>query len=222
MKRLKRINKNEVEAPTENKPKKMKCEEPSNKAKNFLKIVADRQEAIDKKIKRLEGSFFGKPVNELILGEERDVWVPYGYFVYKYEVGSKLGGLLKMGKRTGKVHIIYDMNERHCFQYDEKESGELPIVRGNVPTDSGDIIKLKISKNDIKTDVEDYIQYKIMYKTFGCKADLTLEENIIFYRPAVELEVFFRGKNRNLRYAYLDEYAVENEHILGMKYRLKH
>ena len=33
-------------------------------------------------------------------------------------------------------------------------------------------------------------------------------------------EIIYKGKYPNMRYAYLDEFAVESEHVLGLKYRV--
>lgn len=190
-------------------------------AKYYMPVTADRQTAIDEKIRTVQGSIFGRPVNKIEIGTIRDVWVPYGYFVYDYEVGSGKG--LFKAKRSGQVHIIYDMNERHCMQYDEKESGALPLKKKDLSEDNRVFLKAAADhRSGILRDVEDYVQMKIMYKTFGHKGDIKLVKQVDFYRPAVELEVFFKGRNRNIRFAYLDEYAVKSEHILGMKYRITH
>lgn len=34
------------------------------------------------------------------------------------------------------------------------------------------------------------------------------------------MEIIYKGKYPNMRYAYLDEFAVESEHVLGLKYRV--
>lgn len=219
MKRLDNKADNKLQQTDNKRPKEQK--EKSKGPKNFLEIVADRQEAIDKKIERIEGRILGMRVNKLDIGSVQDVWVPYCVLKYDYEIpGGK--GLKRAAHRKGKVYIIYDLNEEHAFQYDQIESGELPIVRASVPVKEGDrVIKIKKSDKELDEEVRDYIQMKIMLKTYGHAANLTLKEKTVFYRPAVELEVMFKGRNRNLRYAYLDEYAVTNEHILGMKYRLK-
>lgn len=186
----------------------------------YMPITADRQQAIDDKLKRLQGNIFGKPINKLDVGTVRDVWVPYGYFIYDYEVGGDKG--LFKRKREGQVYVIYDMNERHCIQYDEKESGPLPLERKDFSNEKWPSLKVGIGSKQIFADVEEYIQMKIMYKTFGRRGKLKLVKHVDFFRPAVELEIFFKGENRNIRFAYLDDYAVKNEHILGMKYRITH
>lgn len=225
MKRLgePRIEKDESqETKKETKKLKKKPQPQENKGpKNFLEKVMDREEAIQKKIEMVEGKILGFKVNKLDVGEITDVWVPYCVFKYDYHI-AKTSNIIKGGHRTGTVYIIYDLNEEHCFQYDQVETGELPIVRGSVPVREGEkVIPYKKSDKELDEEVRDFIQRKIMFKTFGHSADLTLKEQTVFYRPAVEIEIFFKGMNRNLRYAYLDDYAVKNEHILGMKYRLK-
>ena len=217
MKKLKEtINKQKTEEKQAADPKKKSGK---SSMAYYMPVVADRPESIDAKLKKLQGSFFGKPVNKVDVGTLRDVWVPYGYFVYDYEVGGK--GLLK-AKRSGQVHIICDLNEKHCMQYDEKESGDLPLERKDFAEDDWTIIKSEMSERKATEFVEEFIQMKVMYRTFGRRGTIKPVKSIIFLRPAVEMEIFFRGVNRNIRYAYLDSYGVKSEHILGLKYRLTH
>ena len=141
MKKLKEtINKQKTEEKQAAAPKKKSGK---SSMAYYMPVVADRQESIDAKLKKLQGSFFGKPVNKVDVGTLRDVWVPYGYFVYDYEVGGK--GLLK-AKRSGQVHIICDLNEKHCMQYDEKESGDLPLERKDFAED--DVQDFRAQRDD--------------------------------------------------------------------------
>ncbi len=201
-------------------PKKAKDKPDKNSMAYFMPVKMDRQEAIDAKLKNIQGSFFGRPINKIKVGSMTDVWVPYSYFVYSYEIG-KGGGKLNT-RRSGKVHIIYDMNEKHCIQYDEIEEGPLPVEKKDTSAGERMIIKVDRDKEKMFDIVEDYIQRQIMYKTFARKAKVKCIKHFEFYRPAVMLEVFFKEKNRNIRFAYLDSYAVKSEHILGMKYRITH
>ena len=211
---MKRLGKAPVKAKAEPAKK-------TNGPRNYLEIVVDREEAIRKKIERVEGRILGFKVNKLEVGEITDVWVPYCLLKYDYHI-SKTSNFIKGGHRTGTVYIIYDLNEEHCFQYDQVETGELPIVKSSIPLkENQKVLKYKKTEKELDAEVRDFIQMKIMLKTFGHSAELTLKEQTVFYRPAAEIEIFFKGRNRNLRYAYLDEYAVTNEHSLGMKYRLK-
>lgn len=200
--------------------KKPKKRQSKGKTFYYMPIKADRQEAIDAKLKFIQGSFFGRPINKVNVGEITDVWVPYSYFVYSYEIGKE-GGKLGM-RRAGKLHIIYDMNEKHCIQYDEIEEGPLPVEKKDFSDEEWPIIKVDHDKDRIFEQVEDYIQRKVMYKTFARRGRIKCIEHFEFLRPAVMLEVFFKEKNRNIRFAYLDSYAVKSEHILGMKYRITH
>ena len=204
MKKLKEtINKQKTEEKQAAAPKKKSGK---SSMAYYMPVVADRQEAI-----------FGKPVNKVDVGTLRDVWVPYGYFVYDYEVGGK--GLLK-AKRSGQVHIICDLNEKHCMQYDEKESGDLPLERKDFAEDDWTIIKSEMSERKATEFVEEFIQMKVMYRTFGRRGTIKPVKSIIFLRPAVEMEIFFRGVNRHIRYASLDSSGVPSGHLLGLPYRL--
>lgn len=184
------------------------------------KQVADRQEAIDSKLKLLRGSIFGRPIVKFDIGTVRDVWVPYCYLEYDFHVERsvmfKRRGLVK----EGKVAVVLDVNEMHPFQYDIYESGELPLVKGSPDTENREMIKTENSFHDMDEKSREYIQFKIMKKFYGRNGELDLVVQKLFYRPAVEMEIIYKGENSNLRYAYLDEFAVENEHVLGLKYRV--
>ncbi len=184
------------------------------------KQVADRQEAIDSKLKLLRGSIFGRPIVKFDIGTVRDVWVPYCYLEYDFHVERsvmfKRRGLVK----EGKVAVVLDVNEMHPFQYDIYESGELPLAKGSPDTENREMIKTENSFHDMDEKSQEYIQFKIMKKFYGRNGELDLVVQRLFYRPAVEMEIIYKGENSNLRYAYLDEFAVENEHVLGLKYRV--
>lgn len=216
---MKRLDEHSREKITTNEKADPEKKSLSNSGIFCLPIVMNRQEAIDKKIERLQGKILGWSINKLTIGKMRDVWVPYGYYIYHFEIGKK-SGPIKL-HRDGELHIIYDMNERHCVQYDQEDGkGPLQLKKRNFEGDERPLLKSQADKEQAMKDVESYIQRKIMAKTFGKSGDLKLKKHIQFYRPAVELEVFFKNENCNIRYAYLDEYAVTSEHILGMKYRI--
>lgn len=187
----------------------------------YAPIAVDREEAIEKKLQRLRGNFFGKPIAKFEVGNIRNVWIPYCYVVYDFSVGG-VKGVLKMAKKTGEVAVVFDMNEEHIFQYDIYESGHLELKKGSIDESKASIIKTKITDKDILKKIEEYIQYKVLIKSYASKGEIKFKMQKKFFRPAVEIEVIYKGRNSNLRYAYLDEYGVENEHVMGLKYRLNH
>lgn len=184
------------------------------------KQVADRQEAIESKLRLLHGSIFGKPMMKFDIGRVTDVWVPYCYLEYDFRVERNILFKKKGLTKEGKVAVVLDVNEMHPFQYDIYESGQLPLVKGKLDTAKRTVIKTANTLSDMESRAEDYIQFKIMKKFYGRNAALFLSSEKIFYRPAVEMEIIYKGKYPNMRYAYLDEFAVESEHVLGLKYRV--
>lgn len=185
------------------------------------KQVADRQEAIDSKLKLLRGSIFGKPIIKFDIGAVRDVWVPYCYLEYDFHVERSVMFKKKGLVKEGKVAVVLDVNEMHPFQYDIYKSGELPLIKGVPETGNREIIKTENSFHDMDEKSQEYIQFKIMRKFYGRNGKLDMAKCRFFYRPAVELEIIYKGENSNMRYAYLDEFAVESEHVLGLKYRVE-
>ena len=101
--------------------------------------------------------------------------------------------------------VVLDVNEMHPFQYDIYESGELPLIKGVPETGNREIIKTENSFHDMDEKSQEYIQFKIMRKFYGRNGKLDMAKCRFFYRPAVELEIIYKGENSNMRYAYLDE-----------------
>lgn len=187
----------------------------------YTRVAVDRQEAVDKKIRLLHGSFFGRPIVKFELSQMKDVLVPYCYLVYHFQ--TERGTLLRKNgvEKTGDVGVIFDLNECHPFQYDIYESGDIALVRNCKDSDKCTTLGRKASEKEMTEQSEGYIQDKIMKRFYGRPGQLKLKKKQYFFRPAVELEVTYRNGAVNKRYAYLDDFGIQNEHILGLKYRVE-
>lgn len=190
---------------------------------NFLHtdLVRNSEEAVEEKLKLLHGSFFGKPLIKFEVNSIRNVWVPYCYLVYHYTLGSSALLKKKGNVREGKVAVVFDLNERHPMQYDIYESGDLKFV-SKKSKDDRQLINTDMADREILNQTEQHIQMRIMKRFYGRQGDLKLIDKQNFFRPAVELEVIYKNKNLNKRYVYLDEFGIQSEHILGLKYRVEH
>jgi hypothetical protein len=74
---------------------------------------------------------------------------------------------------------------------------------------------------EVREYSETFIQNKILRRLYAAAGELELEDEIPFYRPARRIGIRYRGSETvNERFAYLDAYGVENEHILGLKVRM--
>ena len=195
-------------------------EKPDPQLEFYTKQVLDRREATENKLKLLHGSFFGRPIMKFQVGRVTDVWVPYCYLEYDFYVERNIAFRKKGLEKRGEVALVFDMNEMHPFQYDLHEAGPLPLFRGKLDTKGRTVLSCSNSFREVEAKAEDHIQYRIMKKFYGRNGDLTLKTWKKFFRPAVEMEIIYKGNNSNLRYAYLDEFGVESEHVLGLKYRV--
>lgn len=184
-------------------------------------ITQSPEAAVDKKIKQLQGSILGRPIVRLNVECMRDVWVPYCYLIYHFRAERhiifKKNGL----EKTGEAGVVFDLNEAHPFQYDIYESGD-PILTKNTSDKKQRIrMEAQIPTPELLKQAEEYIQDKIMKRFYGAEGELTLKKKQNFFRPAVELDILYRQKNKNKRYVYLDDFGVQSEHILGLKYRVE-
>lgn len=184
-------------------------------------VVRDRNTAIQEKVKQLHGSIFGKPLINFEIRSERNVWVPYCYLVYHYSLDGKaiLGRTFK--PREGEVAVIFDLNEVHPMQYDIYESGDIKLVN-KANGKEYEVMEPNVSQDEMLIKAEEHIQFKIMKRFYGKSGKLKLKKKEMFYRPAVELEVIYKNGCPNMRYVYLDEFGIQSEHILGLKYRVEH
>lgn len=196
------------------------CLQTAGDVQFFTQIVHSRNEAVESKLKLLRGSFFGRPMVKFEVKSMSDVWVPYCYLEYDFSVERKIMFKQKGLMKTGTVGLVFDLNEMHPFQYDLLESGALPLKKGRLNQEQRKMLKSSHSLCEVKAKAEDYLQFRVMKKFYGTEAQLYLKKEQPFFRPAVEIEVLYKGKNTNFRYAYLDEFAVESEHVLGLKYRV--
>lgn len=185
-------------------------------------IVREREKAIEEKLKLLHGSIFGKPIIKFEMSSMRDVWVPYCYLVYHYDIGRNAYFMKKRSAREGEVAIVFDLNEEHPMQYDIYENGDLKFLKSKSQEKGRTIINTNISGKEVMRQAEQHIQMKIMKRFYGKQGDLKLIGKKDFFRPAVELDIIYRGENVNKRYVYLDEFGIQSEHILGLKYRVEH
>ena len=186
-----------------------------------MPVTVDRDEAINAKLKLLQGRIFGKPIVKFKVGATRNVLIPYSYIVYNLTpTRSKLLGAQNKNADR-KICVVFDINEKHAMQYDVYESGELEMVNKNF-NNEWEIIDTDLSKDEILEKVEDYINFNIVKRFYGGKAEIKFVSKKDFYRPAVEIDVIYRKNNLNKRYAYLDGFGIQSEHILGLKYRVEH
>jgi hypothetical protein len=191
------------------------------RAARCLPVERNAEEAVKEKLSSLSGSVFGKPMIRFTVGSMHKVWAPYAYIVYGFST-AKPGTKAGAKTRTGEIALVYDRNEAHPFQYDVYEDGHLRLDKGLPAEEGWTLLPPAISVDDMKEKAEDYVRYKILLKSYATTGALTLHRISFFYRPAVEMEVIYKDRNRNLRYAWLDKYSVQNEHVSGIKHRLHH
>ena len=203
------------------KPPKNITEEDKIKGqdKNCMPAVMKRQEAIDAKMKFMQGSIFGRPVVKMDILEERDVIIPYYYLKFHLHVDRKTA--LKNLDKDLDVELIYDSNEQHPMQYDSLEDGKLPLRSSFGDGAKRELMDVKPDKDLMLARCEDFIQRKVARRFYGREGTVKLLEMEKFYRPAVELLVAYKNGKQNIKYAYLDGFGIKSERIQGLKYRVE-
>lgn len=185
--------------------------------------VTTEAEAMEKKQKLLNSKIFGlfSPVNYQLLSA-RKVYVPYELLIFSYEVNRKEkntdGNKKSFFYRSGKIGIVYDLNERHAFHFDLSEEIEWAIK--DIDELDGEILPDICTREEIQESCLHTIRWKVLNRTYRNVSDISLTERHKFYRPACEMKFECREKEF-IKYAYLDAYGSENEHISGLKVRLQ-
>ena len=169
----------------------------------------------------LQPKLFGVNLGKLNICGMRKVWVPYSLYELSYYVDrSSMISRRKTFDKSGKLHFIYDHNEAHQFQFDMEEDDKLDLVK--IPDFPGDREVLEKTKqpHEVKADLIEHSRERVLRRIYGVSSNVTLSQETAFYRAAVEIQIDY-GKGINYRYAYLDDYGVSNEHMIGLRYRMK-
>lgn len=202
-------NKKKQKTKQNSEPEGMKC----------LAAVIPRDVAMQEKLKLLRGSFFGKPMVHVEVASERDVMIPCYFLTFHLTVLRRTA--VKNLDKNLDINIIFDANEKHPFQYDETEEGKLPLKNSFGDKIEREPIKEKASEQEMISLCEDFIQRKVARRFYGREGKITLLRKTLFYRPAVEMETVFKNGRGATRYAYLDGFGIQSEHVLGLKYRVE-
>lgn len=182
--------------------------------------VCTDEEAVNKKMKLLQSKLFGlfSPV-KYELKSKRKVYIPYELLIFSYEIhrGKKKIARNGMFDRSGEVGIIFDQNEVHPFHFDLFD--DLNLRKANRTELKGDILEDNCTSREVGEKSKDFVQWKVLYRVFRDLGEVKMVERRKFYRPAWELEVE-ANKKEFIKYAYMDIYGSENEHVSGLKVRL--
>lgn len=187
---------------------------------SILPFARSREEAIEAKLKTLETRLLGIKIGSFEVVDTRDVWVPYNFLTYHFDIERRTI-FNKTGQfdKHGEISLVFDRNEHHPFHYDEAESGKLGMRKLEGAQMKGVFLEPSKTEEAMFEKAEWYIQNRILKRVYSMGGTLSLKKNSVFYRGAVEIIVAFKG-GENFRYAYLDKYGIDSEHIFGLKYRL--
>lgn len=195
----------------------------NNLCKNSINVtesVRTDEEAIKKKMDLLNTKIFGlfSPVS-YELKSKKKIYVPYELLVFSYEIHRGKRKDLKRGMfdREGQVGIIFDLNEVHPFHYDLYE--DLEFKKYSLEKLDGDLLKDQCPTEGVEKQCREFVQWRVLQRVFRDLGQVDLVKRVKFYRPAWELLVEARNQEM-IRYAYMDGYGSENEHVSGLKVRL--
>lgn len=184
--------------------------------KKHIKVtqsVKDPEEAVNWKLNQIEPKIFGKRIISYNIENTHNVYVPYHYFAFDFNINRKVGL-----NRQGQIIYIYDLNEEFPFYFDPRED-ELNIKKINHEDSDYDFLTVKGTMDDALRKCNTMLQ-KRMFRFYRTTPHAKLTESWLFYRPAVELQLNYKGMVV-MRYAYLDGYNTSSETLNGMKLRIE-
>lgn len=180
------------------------------------------EEALELKMKQIHPKLFGLfcPVKYECIKKEK-VYVPYMLLIFNYNINRSSAKANKTKKgifdKAGKIGIVFDLNEVHAFHFDLIE--KLEFDKTSISKLDGKVLKGNCSENEAVRQGEECIKRQYLGRVFHQIPELTVDEKIVFYREAWELQLECRGKSYQ-KYAYKDSFGAKNEHISGLKVRL--
>lgn len=180
------------------------------------------EEAVNLKMKQIHPKLFGLfcPVKYTLIAKEK-VQIPYELMVFDYRITRSRKGqdLNKTGffDRRGEVAVVFDMNEVHAFHFDLYD--DLQLHKKKADELEGRIVKPNCTEEEALAQSMECIKWQYLRKVFHAGAELTLIRRKRFYREAWKLSLSCRGKTYE-KFAWLDRFGAENEHISGLRVRL--
>lgn len=183
--------------------------------------VCSDKEAVSAKMKAIHPKLFGLfcPVKYRLVRQEK-VLVPYMFIVFDYRIlrsGSENLNRRKMFNREGQIGIIFDMNEVHPFHFDLFD--DLNLQKKSVKKVSGEILKCSCSEQEAVAGSMECANWQYLRRVFHTMPEITVAKKELFYREAYKLYLVCNGKSYE-KYAYMDGFGSENEHISGLRVRL--
>ena len=180
-----------------------------------------KDEAIEAKMCSVEPKIFGIKMVRYQQEGMRKVWVPYYFMIYDFKVKRNVFfNKSQVFDKTGRVGVVYDANEMHASHYDVMTDGEIPMVRKKIETMDGIVLPDGGTLEKIIEDAEYSIRRQILFKAYKTMDSQLSQVKIMkFYREAWELEVKYKEKTF-IKYAYMDDYGVQNERARGLNTRL--
>lgn len=184
--------------------------------------VSTDEEAVRLKMKQIHPKLFGLfcPVKYKLVSKEK-VQIPYELMVFDYRLirNKKTQELGKNGifDRQGEVAVVFDLNEVHAFHFDLYD--DLKLKKKRACELEGRILQTRCSESEALEKSVECVKWQYLRKVFHAVPELTLIKRERFYREAWMLVLTSHGKTYE-KYAYLDRYGAENEHISGLRVRL--
>lgn len=183
--------------------------------------VWTKEEAIKAKMCSVEPKIFGIKMVKYQQEGMRKVWVPYYFMIYDFKVKRNVFfNKSQIFDKTGRVGVVYDANEMHASHYDVMTDGDIPLIRRKTETMDGELLPDGGPLKKIIEDAEYSIRRQILFKAYKTMdSQLTQVKIVKFYREAWELEMKYKEKTF-IKYAYMDDYGVQNERARGLNTRL--
>lgn len=183
--------------------------------------IHTKEDAIEAKMRSVEPKLLGVKMINYKQQSMRKVWVPCYFMVYDFKVKRNVFfNKSQVFDKEGTVGAVYDANEMHASHYDIMTDGEIPMEKKAISTMDGDLLP---DGGDMKTIIENTeysIRRQILFKAYKTMdSELKRVKLTKFYREAWELVMTYKDRTF-VKYAYLDDYGVQNERARGLNTRL--
>ena len=185
------------------------------------RTIHTKENAMEAKMRSVEPKLLGiKMINYKQKGI-RHVWVPCYFMIYDFKVKRNVFfNKSQVFDKEGRVGAVYDANEMHASHYDVLTDGEIPLEKKAISTMEGDILPDGGDLKKIIEDTEYSIRRQILFKAYKTMdSELKQIKMVKFYREAWEMEMTYKDRTF-IKYAYLDDYGVQNERARGLNTRL--
>lgn len=173
-----------------------------------------KEEAIQRRLKKLVPKVFGIPMSKYQLIGVRKVYVPYYLVNYEYQMTLKGNLSSKENIHKRNVGIVVDSIEGRSYVVEAHET--IALKKINVAQVDGSLIDGNFTEDQVIEKAFEYLRWRVIAKIYREIPEITKKNHLVFYRIMWEMKLFIWRKEVT-KMAPTDDFVTTKESLKGLK-----